>query len=329
MVRKYDGKDLARVLIYFGLIGEVTTSTFNIVCPFHSDINPSMLINLDEGNFFCFGCRASGNAYDFVKCVYPELNELQVLAVLEKILHSKEIQKLNIKVRKKRRIKGNQALNEAKDYYYGLRITDWRNTTTKEEHEVLNYMKQRGFDEKSLNISQCKVSYNVAYPILFPILDNGVFRGWVARTTNKYVEKHRMKYLYNEGFHKRDTLCGNYQEGKVVFVCEGFMDYLSIRTRGHVRNVVALLGWHISDEQVEKLKQKQITTVVCALDNPEVDESGAKGIAYLGKFFEVIPFPYPKEKKDPGEMSETEMRTAVQKVKQVLKQRKGKHENKN
>lgn len=310
MVRTYGGKELAKVLIYYGLIADVVSSDFNIICPFHEDINPSMRICLDDGSFFCFGCGAKGNALDFVRKVHPELNELQACVLLEQILNSDEVKKLNVKYRKKRRINNRQALNEAHDYYYGLRTVDWNNIHTKEEQEVLQYMKQRRFDARALNIAQCKTNYNIAYPFLFPILDNGEFKGWVGRTMNKYVEKKR-KYLYNDGFRKRDTLCGNYEQNKIVFICEGFMDYLSLRTRGHIKNVVAILGWHISDEQVQKLKDKGVTTVVSALDN---DKAGNKGTEYLKKFFHVIRFEYPEGVKDTGEMSEQELRLAIRRT---------------
>lgn len=201
MVRTYGGKELAKVLIYYGLIADVVSSDFNIICPFHEDINPSMRICLDDGSFFCFGCEAKGNALDFVQKVHPELNDLQACVLLEQILNSKEIKRLNVKYRKKRRIQNKQALNEAHDYYYGLRVVDWNNVQTKEEREALEYMKQRGFNARALNIANCKANYNIAYPFLFPILDNGEFKGWVGRTTNKYVEKKR-KYLYNDGFRK-------------------------------------------------------------------------------------------------------------------------------
>ena len=176
-------------------------------------------------------------------------------------------------------------------------------------------MKQRGFNERALNIAQCRTNYNIAYPFIFPILDNGEFKGWVGRTMNKYVEKKR-KYLYNDGFRKRDTLCGNYEQNKVVFICEGFMDYLSLRTRGHLKNVVAILGWHISDEQVQKLKDKGVTTVVSALDN---DSAGNKGTEYLKQFFNVIRFAYPDGVKDAGEMSEQQLKTAIRRTKEDYK----------
>lgn len=315
MVRTYGGKELAKVLIYYGLISDIVSSDFNIICPFHDDINPSMRICLDDGSFFCFGCEAKGNALDFVKKVHPELNELHACILLEQILNSDEVKKLNVKYRKKRRINNRQALNEAHDYYYGLRTIDWNNIHTKEEQEVLQYMKQRGFDARALNISQCKTNYNIAYPFLFPILDNGEFKGWVGRTMNKYVEKKR-KYLYNDGFRKRDTLCGNYEQNKIVFICEGFMDYLSLRTRGHIKNVVAILGWHISDEQVQKLKDKGVTTVVSALDN---DKAGNKGTEYLKKFFHVVRFEYPEGVKDAGEMSEQELKKAIRRTRRAYK----------
>ena len=53
MRRKYTGKDLLKVLVFYGIINDdVPTSEFSIVCPFHDDINPSMRINLSDGTFF-------------------------------------------------------------------------------------------------------------------------------------------------------------------------------------------------------------------------------------------------------------------------------------
>lgn len=315
MIRTYGGKELAKVLIYYGIVEEITTTEFNIICPFHDDINPSMRICLDDGTFFCFGCEAKGNALDFVMKAHPELNDLQACCLLEQILHSDRIEKLQIKVKRKRKKQSRQALIEAKDYYYGLKTTDWNEANSKDEKQIIEYMKKRGFNKRALNVSKCKYNYNVAYPFIFPILDNGKFMGWVGRTMNPHVEKKR-KYLYNEGFRKRDTLCGTYEENCIPFICEGFMDYLSLKTRGHVKNVVAILGWHISDEQVNKLKQKGITTVISALDN---DEYGIKGTEYLKRFFNVIRFDYPADKKDVGEMSEEEIKVAKQRSRRVRK----------
>lgn len=315
MIRQYGGNELAKVLLYYGLVEGINSSEFNIVCPFHDDINPSMKISLNDGSFFCFGCEVKGNALDFVQAVHSELNDLQACIILEQILNSEEVKALNVKYKKKKKKFRKQALYEAYDYYYGLKQNDWNNIKTEEEQKVIEYMKNRGFNARALNIAGCKTNYNIAYPFIFPILDNGKFMGWVGRTMNNHVEKKR-KYFYNEGFRKRITLCGNYEENKIVYICEGFMDYLSLRTRGHIKNVVAILGWHISDEQVAKLKDKGITTIVSALDN---DKAGNKGTRYLKRFFNVVRFQYPEDKKDVGEMTETELKTAIEKTRRILR----------
>ena len=52
MTREYGGKELAKVLIYYGLIADVVSSDFNIICPFHEDVNPSMRICLTDGSSY-------------------------------------------------------------------------------------------------------------------------------------------------------------------------------------------------------------------------------------------------------------------------------------
>lgn len=295
MVRKYDGNDLARVLSFYGLIEDVSTTDFNICCPFHDDLNPSMRVTLDNGIFYCFVCNLQGNAFDFVQLVNPELNELEICMLLEKIVHNKKVKHVNIKYVRKKKKNNKCALLEAKHYYYGLKEINWEDKSKigDEEKEVIEYMQKRGYSKKMLNIGKCRVNYNLSYPFIFPILDNGIFKGWVGRATDKKVEQYR-KYLYNDGFLKRDTLCGDYKRGCLLFVCEGFFDYLSLRVKGDVKNVAALLGWHLSEGQLEKLRKEGIKYVVSALDN---DECGEKGTKVLNQHFKVVRFKYPKKKK--------------------------------
>ena len=39
-------------------------------CPFHQETKPSFSINEEEGFFYCFGCQASGDLFDF----YGQIN---------------------------------------------------------------------------------------------------------------------------------------------------------------------------------------------------------------------------------------------------------------
>ena len=110
-------------------------------------------------------------------------------------MRSKKCKHIKISVKHHRERKDNeQALIEAKDYYYGLKTTNWYGD---EEETILarTYMKKRGFSASTLKHCLAKVNYNSSYGIIFPMLDNGIFKGWVCRTMIKEVEKKR-KYLY-------------------------------------------------------------------------------------------------------------------------------------
>jgi DNA primase len=37
------------------------------LCPFHGEKTPSFSVNAEEGLYYCFGCRAAGNQFTFVR----------------------------------------------------------------------------------------------------------------------------------------------------------------------------------------------------------------------------------------------------------------------
>ena len=297
------GKELAKVLYYYGLIADAETSEIKIVCPFHEDMNPSLICNIDKGSWYCFGCNKSGNAFDFVEGIETKRNitGIKLLRKFFHILNSNKVERLKYNAPKIKAKKDNEELyNIACDYYYGLSRIDWKTSDLPEVQETKAYMRKRGFTSKTLNKAQAKITYNKNYPIIFPMLDNGNFRGWVCRTTDPEIEKKR-KYLYNGGFLRRNTLVGNYAGCNYVFVVEGYMDRLKFIQNG-VENVVAILGWKMSREQEKKLRDANVEYIISALDN---DTCGKKGTEYLKSIFpgRVIRFAYLKGIKDPGEMS--------------------------
>lgn len=296
------GKELAKVLYYYGLVQDATSYKQKIICPFHNDIGPSMAIDYDKGTFSCFGCGESGNALQFVKNISKK-NDLQSALEYVKILKSDKVKKINLSGRTKKRETNQQLLDEAHDYYFGLNKIDWCQKELEEEIKtVKEYMIDRGFKPKTLNECQAKFSYSYNYPLICPMFDNGEFKGWVSRTNKLEVAKKR-KYLYNEGLSKKNTLVGNYGNRPYVIIVEGYLDRLkfiqNLKACGRNEDVVAILGWKISNEQIQKLKEKNITHVISALDN---DDCGKKGTEYLMTKFKVTRFCYLKNIKDPGDM---------------------------
>ena len=83
-----------------------------------------------------------------------------------------------------------------------------------------------------------------------------------------------------------------------------------------IKNVAAVLGWRITEEQIQKLKAEGVTHIISALDN---DECGRKGTAYLKKFFRVTRWQYLKSCKDPGEMNKKQFNLMYHRTKTVLR----------
>ena len=321
------GNELAKVLWYYGLISNVDEAVHKIVCPFHSDVNPSLIIDLQQGRWYCFGCGKSGDAIKFVSEMewkYHQLNDLESAVKFRKILKSKKVSDIKIgkNVKKFKRPSKRALYNEAYDYYHCLSKVDWSSPSELSEvSETLSYMVDRGYSPETLNMVKAKVTYNKNYQLIFPMLDNGKFKGWVCRTTVKEVEAKR-KYLYNEGFHRVSTLCGDYGSKEYVIVVEGFMDRLRFIEVGiEPDNVVCILGWKMSDEQQQKLKDKGVKYLISALDN---ESAGKKGTMYLKTTgFKVVRFQYIKGIKDPGEMTKEQFIKCYRRTMKKYRDKKG------
>ena len=316
---KCGGEELAKVLTYYGYLPDTQSIEQKIVCPFHKDVNPSMIINLETGTFFCFGCNLTGDAIKFVELINPKLNSLKAIMKYNRILHSDKVEKLDFSGRSKKIRKPSKELYDIScDYYYGLSKVNWLKDKSGEVEASRKYMLSRGFTSVTLNKCGAKITYNNSYPIIFPMLDNGEFKGWVCRTNDPEIEKKR-KYLYNSGFSRRNTLVGDYSNCKYLFIVEGYMDRLKFIQYG-INNVVAILGWKMTKEQENKIKHSDVKYVISALDN---DQCGKKGTEYLRTIFgsRVIRFQYLKGIKDVGETNKEQFDKMYQKTIKILKEK--------
>lgn len=279
----------------YGLFQDKTK--YKVVCPFHGDANPSLMINLDTAYFYCFGCGVHGSTYELLQAFNPGKNALEIARELRQL--GRGAKKVNVDYTP---VKPSiDYILQAKNYFYNLPKVNWLNPP-EDGQEAKRYMLNRGFSSISLNNFHAKATYNTYYPIAFPLLENGRFKGYILRTTLKEVEEKR-KYLYNKGFTRSSTLPGVYHRSKPIVLVEGYLDCLAARTLG-VENVGALLGWKISREQIQILLDHNITTIISALDN---DEAGRSGYKYLKQIqnqygFTVLHLIYPKGIKDFGDL---------------------------
>jgi len=263
---------IRKILKYYGL--EVDEQG-RILCPFHSESRPSMCIDLDEGMFHCFGCGAKGDIIDLVAQI-DRVNKLEALRKIAKIANGEKTLRALVRNKPKR-----NRMQEAYERFKKLDKPDWN---------FSNYLvNKRKLSPVLLKMFDVRLNLKSIYKFVIPLKENGKFKGYIARGEGNKAER---KYVYNWGFRRRSTLVGNYKNG-IIFVVEGILDYLKAIQFG-VTNVVCLLGWKASNEQIRKLKMKT-NILISALDN---DERGDEGNEYLKNFFRIIRFRYPKDIKD-------------------------------
>lgn len=298
---------------------------YKIICPFHGDKNPSLQINKQTGFFYCYGCGLSGGAFELVKNYEPSLSPIEIYKKLHSfvkegkgdiggrdvytytnLLYTHSFVDSKVKYR--------EGIKLAKDFYFNLPETNWYKLP-EEAIPILRYMKHRGFTTSTLKKFGAKFTYNKNYPIVFPMYDNGIFRGYVMRTDDPTVEDQR-KYMYNQEFRRRITLPGDYKNSTVILV-EGVLDMLKAKQYG-IKYVAAVLGWKLTSEQFEKLKRCGVKTIICALDN---DECGRKGYKYLKRIcsvnhISVKRIRYPKTMKDMGDLNKENSKLILKQIKQ-------------
>jgi len=273
-------------------------SKYKILCPFHSDLNPSMLVDLDKNEFYCFGCGKRGDTIKFIQLM-EKIDTLSAYVKYGKIMAGAS-STYNI-IRKKPKPKAELFL-EAKAYFFSLEKTNWYKIKK-------HYLFDRGYKPKVLSDFDVRINEcNEVYPFAIPMYDMKEFKGYVCRA----VEDIPRKYLYNEGFSRSTTVVGSYNK-KWVVITEGILDLLKFNQYG-INNAVAILGWKITDEQIIKIK-RYTNQVISALDNTD---TGMQGTKLLEKYFKVVRFQFPELAKDAGDLDKYEFNKSWSETKDII-----------
>jgi DNA primase len=268
----------------------------NIYCPFHKNMNsPAFYINMKTGLWQCFNptCGEKGNFRKLYQKITgkPFGKDLK----LDHVSLSNELE---------RSLKYGE---EAKKY---LDISDIE--IDYDSHKELNTLLP--FIERGLLVDTLRY-FEIGFSdkknrIVIPVRDvhfNVV--GFIGRAIDDSQEP---RYLYNQGFKRADVLF-NIQNAKRYDSCivvEGSVDAMFIHQAGYP-NVVATLGSKVSANQFSMLR-KYFDEIIVFSDNDDAGEQMKCDIldACIGK--ELYTVVYPEHKKDPGEMTESEIKNSIQ-----------------
>lgn len=274
--------------------------TYKACCPFHQEKTPSFSISPDKGFFYCFGCQAGGDVFEFLmKMENLSFNEAARRLAERAGIQWKEEEYMS--EQEKSRLNDYKLMSSAKDFYR-------RQLNSERGSAARIYLEDRGISEETAEKFQLGLSlfdglvraavkngYNLQdlkklglasfaagtdyfkNRLMFPIFNH---RGDCVAFGGRILGEGQPKYLNSPEtplFSKSRVLYAlNYagpairKEGKVILL-EGYMDVIACHQAG-VMNCVAPLGTSFTPEHAKLIKRYTDTAVV--LFDP--DQAGIK-----------------------------------------------------
>ena len=274
------------------------------LCPFHNDHSPSLIISPEKQIFNCFTCRTGGNVFSFVM-KYENVSFAEAVSIVAKKVGFNL--KNDVFVKSENKYSKDYEIYEYAMKYYlnninttdGSKARDYLlkrgiNETIIKEFKLgysgsskdtfYKLATNKGWDIETLNKLGLinKVNENVydtfINRVVIPIENlKGEVVGFTGRIFNG--EDNTAKYLNTKEteIFKKSSLLFNYhnaknyiRDRKSVIVVEGNMDAIKMSAKGF-KNVVALMGVALSNEQIDILKRLKVP-VMLMLDNDNAGE---------------------------------------------------------
>ena len=264
-----------------------------IYCPFHDNHNsPACYINVKTGLWQCFNpsCGKKGNFRQLFKHMTGKAYGREW--ILDPVNLQREL---------------DMALVFHKDEE--LSVDSIQIDYDSDDIQYLSTLVDRGFSLSVLEhfeIGYSKAKDRVVIPVRDPQYK---LVGLIGRAIHDWQEP---RYLYNKGFKRADVLF-NIQNAKAydsVIVCEGSLDAVKIAQAGYY-NVVATLGAKISPNQVKMIK-KYFDSISVFSDKDDAGEEMRRAILDECRGKEMFTVSIPDGLKDPGDMTETQIKQALE-----------------
>ncbi len=314
-------------------------SRYTGLCPFHNEKTPSFSVNAQEGLYYCFGCRASGDVITFVR----QMEHTDFVGAVEWLAA-----RANIELRYTERDEGESRRRKAKLFDLMERAVEWYHDqlrTSPGAAKARGYLRSRGFDAELVEhfkvgwapdswddlarhlrapadmLTDCglgfvnrrnRVQDFFRARILFPIYDD---QGRpVAFGGRKLPDAEGPKYQNsreNVLYDKSSTLYAlNWAKADIVregaaIVCEGYTDVIGFHRAGLPR-AVATCGTALTEDHLRVLK-RFTNRIVLAYDADEAGQAAAERVyAWEQKFdLQVSVLALPPGA-DPDELAQTD-----------------------
>lgn len=274
------------------------------LCPFHNDHSPSLIISPEKQIFNCFTCRTGGNVFSFVM-KYENVSFAEAVSIVAKKVGFNL--KNDVFVKSENKYSKDYEIYEYAMKFYLNNINTADGSKAREyllkrgiNETIIKEFKlgysgsskdtfyklatNKGWDIETLNKLGLinKVNENVydtfINRVVIPIENlKGEVVGFTGRIFNG--EDNTAKYLNTKEteIFKKSSLLFNYhnaknyiRDRKSVIVVEGNMDAIKMSAKGF-KNVVALMGVALSNEQIDILKRLKVP-VILMLDNDNAGE---------------------------------------------------------
>jgi len=253
-------------------ISKFTKLTFNGkeyigICPLHKgDTDPSLHVNEERQQYYCFGCNSGGDVIDFVEKYYS-------------INFEKAIEKLSIEynistIKKPKILSQIRKFTPNKDVVHKPRLYIRENAMDEfpESHKIIEWI------EEGISLDVLE-KYNVRYDknktgIFFPIYDNnGRIISIKRRTLVKNFKDLKInKYIYLNKIGEKDFFfgwCNNIKDIEAqneIILVEAEKSVMKLESVG-ITNCVAIGSHSISSEEEKILIRNNFDNIVVAFDS--------------------------------------------------------------
>lgn len=322
-------------------------NSYKVVCPFHDDHDPSMILNPDLQIYKCFVCGAGGNVFSFVQnyehVSFPEsvekvadlvgvtLSEHPVEKKTENPVYAKYYSILNEAIRYSMyEIDSAEAVRE-KEYLEKRGLTKsvrdrFQIGYVPDHNKLYNFLHAKGYEDADLIAVNLVRNTGTGIQdvffkrITFPIHDeNGNPVGFSARTIDpnndsKYINTTNTEIyvkgniVYNAHRAKQEA-----RRQRKIYVCEGVTDVIAFDVAG-MPNAVCTLGTSCTEEQLRCIKRLSREIVFCYDGDAAGQHATMRGIQMARAIGCEVSVVENTTGKDPDEIVRQDGREALQQL---------------